>query len=120
MAQNRIFRGAGKVPPLLPRRYFFRAASVLAGAPPFLSAMCGSAAERLDSRIHRVEIPAANLPPALDGMKIVQLSDIHLSGYMSRTDVRRAVEMANELGADLAVITGDFITGAADPLADCV
>src|SRR5712664_1458112 len=39
---------------------------------------------------------------------------------MSRTDVRRAVEMANELGADLAVITGDFITGAADPLADCV
>jgi uncharacterized protein len=102
------------------RRYFFRAASVLAGATPFLSAMYGFAAERLDYRIHRVEIPAANLPPALDGMKIVQLSDIHLSGYMSRTDVRRAVEMANELGADLAVITGDFITGAADPLADCV
>jgi len=102
------------------RRYFFRAASVLAGATPFLSAMYGFAAERLDYRIHRVEIPAANLPPALDGVKIVQLSDIHLSGYMSRTDVRRAVEMANELGADLAVITGDFITGAADPLADCV
>jgi predicted MPP superfamily phosphohydrolase len=102
------------------RRYFFRAASALAGATPFLSVMYGFAAERLDYRIHRIEIPTANLPPALDGMKIVQLSDIHLSGYMSRTDVRRAVEMANELGADLAVITGDFITGAADPLADCV
>jgi predicted MPP superfamily phosphohydrolase len=82
--------------------------------------MYGFAAERLDYRIHRVDISIANLPAALDGMKIVQLSDIHLSGYMSRTDVRRAVEMANELGADLAVITGDFITGAADPLADCV
>ena len=102
------------------RRYFFRAASALAGATPFLSVMYGFAAERLDYRIHRIEIPTANLPPALDGMKIVQLSDIHLSGYMSRTDVRRAVEMANELGADLAVITGDFITGAGDPLADCV
>lgn len=102
------------------RRYFFRTASALAGAAPFLSVVYGFAAERLDYRVRRVEIPTANLPPALDGMKIVQLSDIHLSGYMSRTDVRRAVEMANELGADLAVITGDFITGAADPLADCV
>jgi uncharacterized protein len=102
------------------RRYFFRTASALAGAAPFLSVMYGFAAERLDYRVRRVEIPAANLPPALDGMKIVQLSDIHMSGYMSRTDVRRAVEMANELGADLAVVTGDLITGASDPLADCV
>jgi predicted MPP superfamily phosphohydrolase len=102
------------------RRYFFRTASALAGAVPFLSVVYGFAAERLDYRVRRVEIPTANLPPALDGMSIVQLSDIHLSGSMSRTDVRRAVDMANELGADLAVVTGDFITGAADPLADCI
>jgi predicted MPP superfamily phosphohydrolase len=102
------------------RRYFFRTATALAGAAPFLSVMYGFAAERLDYRVRRVDIPTANLPPALDGMNIVQLSDIHLSGYMSRTDVRRAVEMANDLGADLAVVTGDFITGASDPLADCI
>jgi uncharacterized protein len=102
------------------RRYFFRTASALAGAAPFLSVMYGFAAERLDYHLRRVDIPTANLPPALDGMKIVQLSDIHLSGYMSRADVRRAVEMANAEGADLAVVTGDFITGAADPLADCI
>jgi uncharacterized protein len=102
------------------RRYFFRTATALAGAAPFLSVMYGFAAERLDYRVRRVEIPTANLPPTLDGMNIVQLSDIHLSGYMSRTDLRRAVEMANELGADLAVVTGDFITGASDPLADCI
>jgi uncharacterized protein len=102
------------------RRYFFRTASALAGAAPFLSVVYGFAAERLDYRVRRVDIPTANLPPALDGMKIVQLSDIHLSASMSRTDVRRAVEMANDLGADLAVVTGDFITGAADPLVDCI
>ncbi len=103
------------------RRYFFRTASALAGAVPFLSVVYGFAAERLDYRVRRVEIPTADLPPALDGMTIVQLSDIHLSGgSMSRRDVRRAVDMANELGADLAVVTGDFITGAADPLADCI
>ena len=103
------------------RRYFFRTASALAGAVPFLSVVYGFAAERLDYRVRRVEIPIADLPPALDGMTIVQLSDIHLSGgSMSRADVRRAVDMAKELGADLAVVTGDFITGAADPLADCI
>jgi uncharacterized protein len=118
-----VTRAPAEAAELIPdpsRRYFFRTASALAGAVPFLSVVYGFAAERLDYRVRRVEIPTANLPPALDGMKIVQLSDIHLSGSMSRTDVRRAVDMANELGADLAVVTGDFITGAADPLADCI
>jgi hypothetical protein len=102
------------------RRYFFRTASAVAGAAPFLSAVYGFAAERLNYQVRRAEIPLANLPAGLEGMKIVQISDIHLSGYMNRADVRRAVEMANELGADLAVVTGDFITGASDPLADCI
>jgi predicted MPP superfamily phosphohydrolase len=102
------------------RRYFFRAATAAAGAAPFLGAMYGFAAERLNYQVRRVEIPMYNLPPALDGMKIVQISDIHLSSYMSRTDVRRAVDMANNLGADLAVVTGDLITGMNDPIADVV
>ncbi|HEV1995196.1 MAG TPA: metallophosphoesterase, partial [Candidatus Acidoferrum sp.] len=102
------------------RRYFFRAATAAAGAAPFLGAMYGFAAERLNYQVRRVEIPLPNLPPALDGMQIVQISDIHLSGYMSRTQVRRAVDMANDLGADLAVVTGDLITGTGDSIADCV
>ncbi len=102
------------------RRYFFQTAAAFAGAVPFLGAVYGFAAERLRYRVFRVEIPVANLPPQLDGLRIVQLSDIHLSGYMSREEVRRAVGMANELSADLAVVTGDFITGAGDPLSDCV
>src|SRR3984885_3267639 len=102
------------------RRYFFRAATAAAGAAPFLGAMYGYAAERLKYQIRRQEIPISNLNPALDGLSIVQISDIHLSGYMPRTQVRRAVEMANELGAHLAVVTGDFITGASDPLPDCI
>jgi uncharacterized protein len=102
------------------RRYFFRTATMAAGAAPFLGVMYGYAAERLNYQVRRVEIPIAKLPAALDGMKIVQLSDIHLSGYMPRSQVRRAVDMANDLGADLAVVTGDFITGASDPIADCI
>ncbi len=102
------------------RRYFFRTATALAGATPFLSAVYGFAAERLNYQVRRIEIPMPNLPSALDGMQIMQISDIHLSGYMTRSEVRRAVDMANELGADLAVVTGDFITGSSDPIADCI
>jgi predicted MPP superfamily phosphohydrolase len=102
------------------RRYFFRAATAAAGAAPFLGAVYGFAAERLNYQVRRVEIPLPNLPSALDGMRIVQISDIHLSSYMSRTQVRRAVDMANDLGADLAVVTGDLITGSGDSIADCV
>jgi predicted MPP superfamily phosphohydrolase len=102
------------------RRYFFRTVTAAAGAAPFLGAMYGFAAERLNYQVRHVEVPIANLPTALDGMKIAQLSDIHLSAYMSRAQVRRAVDMANDLGADIAFVTGDFITGANDPLADCI
>jgi len=102
------------------RRYFFRTATALAGAGPFLTAMYGFAAERLDYQVHRVEIPIPNLPAGLEGMKILQISDIHLSSYMPRLQVRRAVNMANDLGADVALVTGDFITGAGDPIADCI
>jgi predicted MPP superfamily phosphohydrolase len=102
------------------RRYFFRAATAAAGAAPFLGAMYGFAAERLNYQVRRIEIPVHNLPAALDGMQIVQISDIHLSGYMSRSQVRRAVDMANDLGADLAIVTGDLITGVGDSISDCV
>jgi predicted MPP superfamily phosphohydrolase len=102
------------------RRYFFKTATALAGAGPFLTAVYGFAAERLDYQVRHVDIPVPNLPAGLEGMKIVQISDIHLSSYMPRLQVRRAVNMANDLGADLALVTGDFITGAGDPIADCI
>jgi len=102
------------------RRYLFRTATAIAGAGPFLTAVYGFAAERLAYQVRRVEIPIPNLPAGLEGMRIVQISDIHLSSYMPRHQVRRAVEMANDLHADLALATGDFITGAGDPIVECI
>lgn len=102
------------------RRYFFQTATTVAGALPFLGALYGFAAERLHYVVHEVPVPIANLPSALEGLRIAQISDIHMSGYMTREQVRRAVDMVNELAPDLAVVTGDFITGAGDSLEDCV
>jgi uncharacterized protein len=102
------------------RRRFFQAAGVIAGAVPFVSAAYGFVAERFRFNLREVEIPIANLPPALDGLRITQLSDIHIGSYMPVAQVRRAVGMANELCGDLAVVTGDFLTGRTDPLEDCI
>jgi predicted MPP superfamily phosphohydrolase len=53
-------------------------------------------------------------------LRIVQLTDIHLSPLLARRDLARAVDMANELHANLAVITGDLITSKGDPLDDAL
>jgi uncharacterized protein len=102
------------------RRYFFQAAGVFAGAIPFVSAAYGFIGERLRFEVREVEVPIPNLPAALDGLRITQLSDIHIGSYMPVAQVRRAVAMANELRGDLAVVTGDFVTGRTDPLEDCI
>ncbi len=102
------------------RRYFFQTATFLAGAAPFVGALYGFAAERLRYHIERVEVPIPELPDALDGFRILQLSDIHIGTYLPPEQLRRAVAMANELEPHLAVVTGDFVTSAADPLDACV
>jgi predicted MPP superfamily phosphohydrolase len=102
------------------RRAFFRSAAYFAAGLPFVAGAYGFFKERLSFQVQKIEIPVADLPPALDGLRIVQLSDIHAGDFMPRDEIRRAVAMANDLGADLAVVTGDFITSASDPLEDCI
>src|SRR5207247_5939394 len=102
------------------RRNFFRYAAYLAGSLPFVAATYGFANGRLKYKVERVDVPMEGLPKALDGMRIVQLSDIHIGDFMPREEVRRAVQMANDLRPDLAVVTGDFISSEYDPLEDCI
>ncbi|HET6145811.1 MAG TPA: metallophosphoesterase [Candidatus Acidoferrales bacterium] len=102
------------------RRYFFQAAGVIAGAVPFVTAAYGFVAERFQFSVREIELPIANLPAALDGMRITQLSDIHIGPYMPTAQVRRAVGMANELNGHLTVVTGDFVSSKSDPLEECI
>jgi uncharacterized protein len=104
----------------LSRRGFFRYAAGLAGAIPLVAAVYGFARERFQYKVHRVDIPIANLPSTLEGLQIVQLSDVHIGDFMPQEEVRRAVDMANELGAHVAVATGDFVSEKGDPLEVCI
>ena len=102
------------------RRTLFRYATFLAGGLPFLAATYGFAAGRLRYSVERVDLPISNLPPELDGLRIAQLSDIHIGDYMPPVEIARAVAMANELQPDLSVVTGDFVSSEGDPLEACI
>jgi predicted MPP superfamily phosphohydrolase len=102
------------------RRTFFQYAAVVAGGFPFLAATYGFAAGRLRYTVERVDVPVANLPPELDGLRIAQLSDIHIGDYMPPREIARAVAMANDLHPDISFVTGDFVSSEGDPLDACI
>jgi uncharacterized protein len=60
--------------------------------------------------LRRLEVKLARLPPELDGLRLVHLSDFHL-GFPSRGTraVERAVAWAAELRPDLVLISGDLL-----------
>ena len=70
--------------------------------------------------IERIELSLPDLPPAFDGMLIVQLSDFHAGPYMSRDQLQRIREMAESLKPDLFVLTGDFADSHPDQVPDFV
>jgi len=102
------------------RRAFFHYAALVAGSVPFIAATYGFAAGRLRYKVERIDIPIPNLPEQLDGLRIAQLSDIHIGTYMPPDEIARAVEMANDLDPHLSVVTGDFISSQGDPLETCI
>ena len=59
--------------------------------------------------VERHEITLARLPARLDGLRIAQLSDIHLSPLVTAGDLLRAVHLVNRQAPDVIALTGDFI-----------
>jgi uncharacterized protein len=69
-------------------------------------------------RVRKVEVPVDNLPPELEGYRIVQWSDVHVGPTIRRPFVQSLVERTNALNADAVVITGDFVDGPMESLRD--
>ncbi|MEO5677511.1 MAG: metallophosphoesterase [Usitatibacter sp.] len=67
--------------------------------------------------VREVEILLADLPAALEGFTIVQISDIHVGPTITRAFVEGIVARVNRLEADLVAITGDLVDGSVRELA---
>jgi predicted MPP superfamily phosphohydrolase len=62
--------------------------------------------------VKRVEIALARWPAALDGFRIVQISDVHIGPLLDRRFAAAVAERVNALDADLVAATGDLVDGS--------
>ena len=102
------------------RRRVLNAAGNLAMAAPFAALSYGALVGRLDFRVREVDVPIPGLPADLDGLRLLHLSDIHLSAFLSEAELARVIDAANGLHPHLAAVTGDLISAAGDPIDACI
>ena len=72
---------------------------------------------RYNYTVEKVEITFDMLPPAFDGYKIIQISDVHagsFAGFFNR--FQEVVDIINEQHPDLIVFTGDMVNNFAEEL----
>ena len=67
-------------------------------------------------RIVRYETRIAGLAPHLDGLRIVQLSDLHLGSLLGRRWLEARIAQVEELRPDLLLVTGDLIDSEVAPV----
>jgi predicted MPP superfamily phosphohydrolase len=96
-----------------PRRQFFAdlANYGIVGGAAGLSVVGFSEARRVP-RVVEVEVPIADLHADLEGLRIVQLTDVHIGPTIRGTWLDKVVDIVNELDADLVALTGDFVDGS--------
>jgi len=62
-------------------------------------------------RVKTVDIPLKDLPPALQGFRIAQISDMHIGPTIKRPAMKYVVARINQLQVDVVAITGDLVDG---------
>ncbi|MBN1340079.1 MAG: metallophosphoesterase [Bacteroidales bacterium] len=65
-------------------------------------------------KVYTNEVVVPSLPPAFDGLRIVQVSDLHLGSWVSAGQLRKVVEKVNSLKPDIFVFTGDLVDNQTD------
>ena len=78
---------------------------------PLITAI-GFAMARRVARVVDVEVPVRELPAALEGFTIAQISDVHVGPTIKRDFVQRIVDRVNGLAPDMVALTGDLVDGS--------
>ena len=105
-----------KKPPLdlvdmkhMSRRMFLQRMGWTVSSVPFVLTGYGVFRTLYDFQVREIELFPAHLPRSLDGLKIVQLSDLHAGSFFSARPMEEAVAIVNDLHPALITITGDYV-----------
>src|SRR3954462_10317451 len=90
---------------------------VQAGVPvalggSLLAVAVGAVADFPGPRIERVDVRVPHLPPDLEGLRIVQISDLHVGPNIGRRYVQRVADLTQKLEPDVVGLTGDMRDGS--------
>jgi predicted MPP superfamily phosphohydrolase len=77
------------------------------GIPRLIGRLPGN--QVLDLHIHEKQLVVPRLDPALDGVRIAHISDLHMSGRVTKPHFVEIVDQVNQLKADLVALTGDLV-----------
>ena len=94
-------------------KFFSQLGSILGGTllVIFLYGMIRNA---YNYQLLKVKITLPNLPDAFNGLRIVQISDIHTGSFTTKHPIHKAVEMVNAQNADYIFFTGDLVNEQSD------
>lgn len=82
-------------------------------ALPFAGFIYGMVRGAFNYKVHTTKVILPNLPASFNGLRIVQISDIHSGSFVSTTPLEEAVKIINEQKADLVLFTGDLVNNIA-------
>lgn len=102
------------------RSRFLSQMAVVVGSLPLVTLTYGILRNRYRYKIYKETVPLENLPKSLDGLKIVQISDIHSGSFTLKEPVKAAVDIINRQEADLVFFTGDLVNSVASEMADFI
>lgn len=96
------------------RSEFLARAGVLASSVPFVILSRGLFSGAYNYQVRRVNLVLPNLPEAFDGVKLLQISDVHCGSFFDKDAVYRGIQLIKEQKAHVAVFSGDFVNNKTD------
>ncbi len=108
--------------PVNPGRHQFLVHSLNMGILALAGALTayGVFQARRRPRVVEVTLPVKGLPNGLEGLRMVQITDIHVGPTVKRDYVQAIVDEVNRLRPDAVFLTGDLVDGTVDNLRDDV
>jgi len=98
------------------RSRFLSQFGLLMGGLPFVTLTYGMIRNPYRYQLFRQKVNVADLPSELEGLRIVQISDIHSGSFTYKEPVRNAIDMINNTNPDLVFFTGDLVNDRSDEM----